>query len=90
MSAGQQDFIGFNPSDLAQAGKVKDAGSVERRYKVGVNRHQGQLIGYELEDFIDNNNPVRAIDAYVDSLNLKKLGFTNTCLLYTSPSPRDS
>jgi transposase len=28
-----------------------------------------------LDDFIDESNPVRAVDAFVDALNLGKLGF---------------
>ena len=79
MTSEREDLIGFTASELAEKNKPRAAAdTVERRYKTGVNRQQAQLVGYELEDFLDNDNPVRAINAFVDSLNLKQLGFTNT------------
>ena len=39
-----------------------------RRYKAGVNRQQSNLFPTCLDDYIDDQNPVRAIDCYVDSL----------------------
>ncbi|MCI6957626.1 MAG: IS1182 family transposase, partial [Clostridiales bacterium] len=44
-------------------------------YINGLDRNQGQLNNASLDDFIAQDNPVRVIDAYVDSLDLKKLGF---------------
>ena len=49
-----------------------------RRYKEGVNRYQSTLLPSQLDDYVDKNNPVRAIDVYVDSLELESLGFTKT------------
>ena len=46
-----------------------------RRYKQGVNREQGDISPARLEDYVSENNPVRAIEAYVESLDLAKLGF---------------
>lgn len=49
-----------------------------RRYKAGVEREQGQLLPMRVEDYVAADNPVRALDAYVDSLDLVQLGVTNT------------
>jgi transposase len=46
-----------------------------RRFVEGVDREQGTLFPEYLEDWIDQNNPVRAIDAFVDKLDLFALGF---------------
>lgn len=45
-------------------------------YIIGEDRNQVQFISVSLDDLIDQNNPVRVIDAYVDSLDLVELGFT--------------
>lgn len=39
-------------------------------YKTGIPREQEALFPPRLEDYIHANNPVRAIDVYIDSLNL--------------------
>lgn len=46
-------------------------------YLVGIDRDQASMATMSLDDLIDidKDNPVRAIDAYVDSLDLKELGF---------------
>lgn len=49
-----------------------------RRYKQGVDRHQGLLLPERVEDYVDDDNSVRALDAYVDSLDLESLGFTHS------------
>ena len=41
----------------------------------GLNRNQTALFPNTLEEYVDKENPVRFIDAFVDSLNLEKLGF---------------
>jgi transposase len=46
-----------------------------RRYKVPANRHQQSFLPESIEDYVSEQNPVRAIDAYVDSLDLATLGF---------------
>ena len=48
------------------------------RYIKGLNRHQSLMFPELLDDYIDENNPVRFIDVFVDGLDLKKLGFTHT------------
>ncbi len=44
-------------------------------YIHGLNRQQQLLFPERLEDYVGENNPVRAIDAYVDSLDVDALGF---------------
>jgi len=45
------------------------------RYIEGIDRSQVTLFPDRLEDWIDEGNPVRVIDAFVDALGLKGLGF---------------
>lgn len=45
------------------------------RFVEGEGRKQPTLFPECLDDFIDEDNPVRAIDAYVDELDLRRLGF---------------
>jgi transposase len=42
---------------------------------IGEDRFQTKLLPNTLDDYVGENNPVRVIDAYVDSLNLEYLGF---------------
>jgi transposase len=46
-----------------------------RRFVEGTDRGQTTLFPDCLDDWIDENNPVRAIDAFVDRLHLADLGF---------------
>ena len=48
-----------------------------RRYKQGISRQQGMLLPPRIEEYITEDNPVRAIDVYVASLDLEALGFRN-------------
>lgn len=47
-------------------------------YKQGLNRNQQLLFPPSIDDYVDEENSVRAIDAYVELLNLSKLEFLNT------------
>jgi transposase len=47
-------------------------------YKEGLNRNQQLLLPPSLDDYVNEDNPVRAIDAYVELLDLINLGFSNT------------
>ena len=47
-----------------------------QRFIEGQARDQATLFPEYLEDFVDDDNPVRVVDAYVESLNLGVLGFT--------------
>jgi transposase len=44
----------------------------------GLNRNQTALFPDTLEGYVDKDNPVRFIDAFVDSLNMEKLGFKHS------------
>jgi len=44
-------------------------------YIEGVDRQQGWLLPERLEDYVSAENPVRFLDAFVDSLDLAALGF---------------
>jgi transposase len=48
---------------------------MERRYKNGLDREQAMLLPPRVDDYVSADNPVRAIDAFVDSLDLAELGF---------------
>jgi transposase len=44
----------------------------------GLNRDQTLIFPETLEEYVDKENPVRFIDAFIDSLNLEKLGFKHS------------
>src|SRR4051795_13371924 len=46
-----------------------------KRFLVGADRGQSTLLPECLDDWSDESNPVRAVDAFVDALDLAKLGF---------------
>jgi len=46
-----------------------------KRFVEGDDRHQVTLLPECLDDFIDEDNPVRVIDAFVEELDLQALGF---------------
>jgi len=41
----------------------------------GADRQQTTLLAECLDDWIDESNPVRAVDVFVDALELRDLGF---------------
>ena len=47
------------------------------RFVAGMDRQQTTLLPECLDDFIDESNPVRAVDVFVDALELRELGFTS-------------
>jgi transposase len=51
------------------------AGDRMKRFVEGTDRGQGTLFTEYLADRVDESNPVRVIDAFVDALNLAELGF---------------
>ncbi len=56
-------------------------------YIQGINRYQESLIPLCPEDYIDAENPVRVIDAFVDTLNMEELEFIHARLASTGRSP---
>ena len=49
-----------------------------RPYKQGKDRLETAALPQRIEDFVGADNPIRAIDAYVESLDLTGLGFDRT------------
>jgi transposase len=47
-----------------------------KRFIEGAERHQSTLLPECLDDWVDEDNPVRAVDAFVDALDLLALGFS--------------
>ena len=50
----------------------------QRRYKPTLDRTQKLLLPERVEDYVGENHQVRALDAYVDTLDLASLGFKHT------------
>ena len=55
----------------------------------GVSRHQVVLLSDRLDDYVDEENPVRFIDAFVNHLNLKEHGFKHSEPEATGRPPYD-
>lgn len=47
-----------------------------KRFIEGENRHQVMLLPDCLDDYVDEESPVRAVDAFLDMLDLASLGFS--------------
>lgn len=48
------------------------------QYIEGVNRQSKITFPEYIDDYIEEDNPVRVIDAFVESLDMDKLGFKNS------------
>ena len=60
---------------------------VKRRYKKTKDRSQGMLMPPSIDEYVGQNNSVRAIDAYVESLDLTELDFKTSKPVITSGLP---
>ncbi len=58
-----------------------------RRYQQTLNRQQDMLLPPRVEDYVSQNNTVRAIDAYVNTLDLQQLEFKNTQSVISAGQP---
>jgi transposase len=47
-------------------------------YVEGLSRKQTFLLPKTIEEYVQTDNPVRFIDAYVNTLDMEKLGFTHS------------
>ncbi len=56
-------------------------------YVEGISREQVLLFPEAVDDYLTEENPVRFINAFVEGLNLKGLGFKNTILQPTGRPP---
>ena len=59
----------------------------KRQYKTGVNRDQEHLLPARVEDYVSQGNVVRAVDAYVGTLDLSELSFSKTYCLSDRGQP---
>jgi transposase len=50
-------------------------GGMMKGFVQGVDRQQATLLPECLDDWVDGSNPVRAVDVFVDALELRELGF---------------
>ena len=57
------------------------------RHVIGDSRQQATLLPDTLDDYIDENYPVRVIDAFVDTLDMKALDFSKAETQVTAASP---
>ena len=53
----------------------------------GFHRNQAVLFPHRLDEYVSEENPVRFIDAFVDSLNLEKIGFKHSIPCDTGRPP---
>jgi len=51
---------------------------MNNKYKKGQDRIQPLLFPPSIDDYVDEDNPARVIESYVDILDLKELGFEDT------------
>jgi len=58
-----------------------------RRYQATLNRQQDMLLPPRIEEYVSQNNTVRVIDTYVNTLDLHELGFTHTQPMRTAGQP---
>jgi transposase len=54
-----------------------------KRFVEGVDRRQSTMLPECLDDWVEEGNPVRAVDAFVGALNLAKLDFDGVIPEYT-------
>ena len=57
------------------------------RHITGESRQQSTLLPDTLDDYVDEDHPVRVIDAFVDTLNMKALGFSKAETRITGRKP---
>jgi len=58
-------------------------------YICGEDREQAAMLPDSIEDYVDNNNSVRVIEAYINSLNVIEMGFKSASLKETGRPPYD-
>jgi transposase len=58
--------------------KVRQMDNETNSYVEGLSRSQTFLLPKTIEEYVEPDNPVRFIDAYVNTLDMEKLGFTHS------------
>jgi transposase len=56
-----------------------ESGFLMKRFVEGEDRRQGVLLPEFLDDYVAEDNPVRAIDVFVDKLDLRGWAFLVLC-----------
>ena len=64
-----------SPIDATILRVNRRAGAMDVRLRGGIDRSQSSLFLAQLEDYVAEDNLVRAVDAFVEGLDLGKLGF---------------
>lgn len=64
-----------------------ESGFWVKRFVEGEDRTQGVLLPEFLDDYVAEDNPVRAIDVFVDELDLRGLGFEGVVVETTGRPP---
>jgi hypothetical protein len=62
-------------------------GSGMNRFVLGEERRQATLLPDSLEDYVTDDNPVRAIDVFIDELDLASMGFAGVAPEATGGQP---
>ncbi len=63
---------------------------ISRKYQSRESRSQQMLLPNRIDDYVGENNPVRAIDAYVEGLDMRAPGFRHTeCVTPAGQPPYD-
>ena len=69
----RRDWVRFHSAIF---GRVYDSLMTNRDgFKSGISREQPSFLPARIEDYVDRNNPVRAIDAYGDTVDVGQAGF---------------
>jgi len=76
-------------ADPAPTNKPKTKTTQPRRYHKGSPRDQTLLLPKTVDEYVDEENESRFIDTFIDSLDLKHLGFTHTQPLTEGRPPYD-
>jgi hypothetical protein len=58
--------------------KVRQMDDETNSYVEVLSRSQTFLLPKTIEEYVETDNPVRFIDAYVNTLDMEKLGFTHS------------
>lgn len=58
-----------------------------RRYQACLNRYQEMLMPARVEDYVSQTNAVRAIDVYIETLDMEELGFKHTTPAFSAGQP---
>ena len=75
--------------DPAPTNEPKTKGGQPRRYLKGNPRDQTLLLPRTVNEYVGEENEARFIDTFIDSLDLKRLGFTHTAPLTEGRPPYD-